>query len=158
MDARQYAVVVANLLAVLVALAVGLGIFAKPGVPTPEFVANEAKWRATGIAFYSITIQQFCECDTRPVRVTVRDNVVAGAYFTDALGPPTEVEREGRPLSIEQVFSRISDAYISRFDHVAASYDPIAGYPIEVVLDPWTDAVDDEVRYVLSEFEVINGG
>ena len=32
------------------------------------------------------------------------------------------------------------------------------GYPIDVFLDQWEEAVDDEVHYVLSEFENQNGG
>ena len=158
MDARQYALVIAVLLAVVVSLGIGLGLFTKPGVPSVEFLANEAKWRAAGISSYRITIQQFCECDVAPVRVAVRDGIVVSARSTDASQPPREIERKGRPLSIEQLFSRISAGYTSSYDHVAATYDPTMGYPIDVFLDQWEEAVDDEVHYVLSEFENQNGG
>lgn len=158
MDARQYALIVAVLVAVLTSLGVGLGLFRKAGVPAAEFVANEAKWRAAGIRSYSVTIQQLCECDVQPVRVTVRDGVVESARSIDASEPPREVERQGRPLSIDQVFARISEGYTSSYDHIAATYDTTIGYPIDVIRDPWKEAVDDEVHYVLSDFESQDGG
>lgn len=117
-----------------------------------EFTRNLDKWQSSDVGSYSAQIQALCECDTRPVQVSVDHGTIALATFEpgDPSSLLSDAEQKKRVLSIEQLFEAISAAYSSDFDRVEVEYDDAYGFPIEVLMDPSNLITDDETRYMLS--------
>lgn len=103
---------------------------------------NEARtrWQQSGITSYIATIDVRCFCDVQgPITVTVEDGLV------------TEVSVEATewyPLRIEEVFDGIEE--LIGGDHAELAFHPEYGYPVTALLDPLSNASDDEIDYAIT--------
>ena len=107
-----------------------------------------AKWEQDGPDDYTFVLDRLCFCgEVGPYRVSVRDGEPAS--MTDAQGKQISAqEAEYLPESIDELFDILErDAVES--DLVVATFDDELGYPLQAYVDSISNAVDDEVTYVV---------
>lgn len=132
----------------------GLACSGPLGPEEREFERNLATWRAAEIAYYRYRLQRSCFCGpdtTRPVLITVQDGVVIGGVDPETL-EPIEPPPGGFP-TIDDLFEEIRQA-LATADALDASYDGTRGYPVSVSIDYLKNAIDDEMAFNVSGFEL----
>jgi hypothetical protein len=119
-----------------------------PTGPRPSGVSARARWNATRPAAYVIDQDIVCFClgyDTT-ARVTVAGTTIIDVSNAETGAPRPRPEWRGY-LSVDGLFEAIARAERDSNSRVEAVYDSVYGYPREVYLDLFLDAVDDEVHY-----------
>jgi len=136
----------------LILLAVGLPPRGRS--PPQEYRLSRAKWESSGIHSYELTVQDYCECDMRPIRVTVVNDRVARALFANvtAAKVPTEADLKYRLLTVDAIFDDIARSYSKAYFKVSAVYDGKYGYPVEYSRDPDAKVIDDDSVTKISDF------
>jgi len=97
----------------------------------------------------------FCPPDfLRPVRIEVLDGTVNSALYVDTEEPIslplTSV------LTIDDLLDEIRDATDGTAFSVVADYDADLGYPISVSIDYIEHAIDDEMSFNVSSFQLLD--
>ena len=114
-----------------------------------------AKWQGMGIDSYRITVREICFCPIElggPFVVTVvRGQVTSVVYAGE--GPPI-APHERIPLTVVELFETVDDA-LREADDVEAEYDPTYGFPASIRIDRIQNAIDDEVYYEATDFQVL---
>jgi hypothetical protein len=104
------------------------------------------RWRAKGWPNYTMRFERTCFCPALgPLTVTVHNRKV--------------VRRAGLPWaselkSIDDLFALILSGQADRID---VTYDPQYGFPRSIDADMVVDAIDDEVRYRISDYRPLPG-
>jgi hypothetical protein len=127
------------------------------GVPAEECKPNERAadaeriWRHQHLHDYQFVWQRTCFClpeAVQPIRVTVRDGVIASA--TDLSGTPVADSIRQSLLTIDALYERVLGGERSgakvRFDCAGA------GVPLQVYIDPRARVADDEFRVTITQF------
>jgi hypothetical protein len=114
------------------------------GLTDADTVAYD-QWQSVGPSSYRFTVAVQCFCPVaKPVEVTVRDGEVVSLkpeppeFWSDAMVP------------IPELFQLVGSLRGSA-DVVDVSYDGALGYPTTIAVDRITEAVDDEVAYVVTD-------
>ncbi|MGH9119960.1 MAG: DUF6174 domain-containing protein [Acidimicrobiales bacterium] len=68
---------------------------------------------------------------------------------------PDEAADPDRILTVDDLFDRARTA-IDEADGVEIDYDNDFDFPATIVIDNLIDAIDDEVTYVVTDFEVVS--
>ncbi len=138
-----------------IALAIGGPACSGPLAPEErEFERNLVKWRAAKVEYYSYRLQRSCFCGpdtTRPVLITVQAGIVIGGVDPVTF-EPIDPPPDGFP-TIDDLFEEIREA-IATADALDASYDGTLGYPLSVSIDYLKNAIDDEMAFNVSGFEL----
>jgi hypothetical protein len=119
-----------------------------PGARDRETLeANRQRWNEHGYTNYAFTLRMDCFCAINgPVTVLV----VADSARVVTVQSTGEVINAPWIPTIKKLFDYI-DQTIARGPAVLrVTYDPVLGYPVEIVSDPVANAVDDEVTYTVS--------
>ncbi len=135
----------------------GVPAFVRPRGDLPSFTRTaqtlatlrEARdrWRAAAPIRYRVEQQILCFCDLTGVRVIeVADTAVTRAWDratwqASAVSP--------RDLSVDDLFDR-AIAALENGGAVAAAFDAAYGYPLDLYIDPFPQATDDEADYRLA--------
>lgn len=120
-----------------------------PGVALEQ---ARARWEASGVTGYRMTLARVCECPAPTAAVVVvREGRVAGVSDVET-GEPLAPEVAAFFLSVDEIFDALA-AGIAEGARVEATYDPVLGYPVHVLVDPVSSAIDDEVAYDISDLE-----
>jgi hypothetical protein len=118
-----------------------------------ELAERRERWDAGQPAAYRFTIQAACFCVdtfTRPRSITVENGqVVAEEPAPDGGADPERV------LTIEDLFDR-AELAIAEADAVEIDYDNDFDFPATIAVDDMLDAIDDEITYTVTGFEVID--
>jgi hypothetical protein len=129
----------------LTILAVAALIACACGVTDPEesLENGRALWERNGPASYAMTINLSCEClppVTTPVRVVVRDGVVASRTYVQTGEAVDPLYYSAFP-TVDGLFDMF-DVHVRAGDpDLEIRYHPILGYPLRMQLgDPHTDA------------------
>jgi hypothetical protein len=141
-----------NLLITIVGL-IGMIGCGEPTAPGAELARARERWVRTAPAAYRLTIQQACFCDLvhGPVEVVVRDGVVQSRrdVATDRL---LDAQMADAYPAVEGLFELIDRAITQGAVRVEVTFDPVRGYPRQIILDHRADMADDEVVVTVSEF------
>ena len=123
------------------------------GPEQSELEEARARWEAHGSPFYRFTFQRSCFCAPaiiRPARIEVHNRVVVSAVDPDT-GDPLDPPQEGF-LTIDDLFDEIQEIIDLKADEIQASYDEDYGYPLNVVVDWITNAIDDEMSFQVTDY------
>ena len=125
------------------------------GPEQDALAAARARWAATNADNYVFEFRRSCFCApdfVRPVRIEVLDGVVSSAVYVDTeepiSPPPTSVP------TIDDLFDEIQDAVDGMAFSIVADYDADMGYPTSVSIDYIENAIDDEMAFTVSSFEL----
>ncbi len=144
-----------RLLIVLLALT-SLGCTDVFGPEQETLAAARARWALTDADDYVFEFRRSCFCApdfVRPVRVRVLDGIVASAVYADT-EDPISLPLTSVP-TIDDLFDEIADAMDATAFAVVAEYDADMGYPTSVAIDFIEDAIDDEVAFTVSSFQLL---
>lgn len=115
------------------------GAAGTPAAPLTDRAAYD-RWKAEGRPDYTMRFTRSCFCPRLgPVTVTV----IAGRVVV-----PTGPDRE-KVRTIDQLFALIRSG---EADRITVTYDPEFGYPRTLDADMILGAIDDEVRYRVSDY------
>ena len=122
-----------------------------------ELDAAQDRWNLVSADHYVFEFQRFCFCAPdflRPVRIEVVDGIVNSAIYVDTEEPIslplTSV------LTIDGLFDEIRDATEGMAFSVVADYAADLGYPISVSIDYIEHAIDDEMSFNVSSFQILD--
>lgn len=142
-------------MALLALIAVGCGRVLEP--EQDEHTLSRARWASTNTNDYVFDLQRSCFCVSdfvRPVRIEILGGIVNSAVYTDTgelISPPlTSVP------TIEDLFDEIREALDGSAFSVIADYHPGMGYPINVSIDYIENAIDDEMAFSVSSFQLLD--
>jgi hypothetical protein len=119
---------------------------------------NRQKWQDAAISHYryEVSIGCFCPWGTlMPLHVEVKDGQVVS--LTDKDGNPVPenfAETFNKAATIEDLFA-VAETALNDADEVQMEYDPTYGFPTTISIDYIKAAVDDEIGYSVTGFEVI---
>lgn len=123
------------------------------------------KWETGKAQDYSFIYEERCFCPYfGEVEVVVFSDTVY-AVKDPGTGEDITIETENGEeklfdvypelfITIDGIFERLKDASL-KADEMEGSYDSQVGYPKQVSIDYYKDAVDDEVTYVLSNYQIL---
>ena len=112
-----------------------------------------ARWDAAGIRDYSFDVDVICFCTiSGRFHVVVKDGTPAEVTMED--GNAVDIEHfDFFEFTIPGVFALIEEWNGGASpDDVVAAFDPELGYPVDIRIDAISEAVDDEVTVVISNF------
>jgi hypothetical protein len=161
MSGKDFAFLLASLLAIGVALAVALSQErpATIGTSYEDFQAHRAAWASRRPAAYAVTIKRRCFCPLWSVRVKVAG---AEVEHVDFLNTPSNLsdfaDRRFYPRDVDSLFKILDDAYTSRAYKIDVVFDDSLGYPTSAFVDRDRDTVDDEQVFELEKFEAVHVG
>jgi hypothetical protein len=126
--------------------------------PTDEATAlalSRARWFNYGFTDYQFTIARGCEClpeMTGPVLVEVRGGVVAERRYIS--GTSVDPQYSDLFTAVPGLFDLIDEALRRDAAGLAVRYNAAFGYPESIQIDWVAGAVDDEVSYHITDFEL----
>jgi hypothetical protein len=116
---------------------------------------NQKKWTNQKIGSYSYQLQIGCFCPqdiTRAVTITVK-NAYRVFYTDDSTAADNEFIL--RCDTVEKLFKTIGDAINGKAAEITVSYDPARGYPLRIFVDSIKLAIDDEITYNITAFQIL---
>ncbi|MBO6523091.1 MAG: hypothetical protein JJ971_04635 [Balneolaceae bacterium] len=122
-------------------------------------------WQQTKTPDYSFNYRQLCFCGyVEEIRVLVFSDTVY-AFQNPETGEDITVQTEGGEVKLLDLYpsyaSTIDELFITlenaalKADEMSGKYDGERGFPSEVSIDYYKDAIDDEVTYILSNYQVL---
>jgi hypothetical protein len=120
---------------------------------------GRALWEAQGIDDYRFVLERVCFCLARgPVVIEVRDGKMV-SIVDAATGEPVNegwalAEIYGDVSTLDKLFDVIDGARGAEILRV--SYDAELGYPTEIYIDESSLMIDEEMRYLVSGFELLD--
>ena len=142
--------------------------------PADTAEAQRARWDAASIRNYSWSVVVRCmACGgwPGPSRIEVKDGKPVQLLGTDYKGnvEPLSISEDERgwviPLTVEDLFDVLDEAYTRHAQTVDVTYDPQLGYPTEINIDPnygcqsqlpnggFCNVSDDETGYSVKSLE-----
>ncbi len=122
-----------------------------------DFEAARAKWDEVGPSDYVVVIEYSCFCgpeDVHPRRIVVRDGDVAEVAYVEVAGRETP-DLNPRGTTIDELFDRVLDLRRRRPARLEVRYDPLRGFPTDIVYDATRQGIDDEWSLTVREFEAL---
>ena len=119
--------------------------------------AAQDRWNLVNADNYVFEFQRLCFCASdfvRPVRIEVLDGKVNSAIYVDT-GEPISLPLTS-VLTIDGLLDEIRDATDGMAFSVIADYDADLGYPTSVSIDYIEHAIDDEMSFNVSSFQLID--
>ncbi len=114
-----------------------------------ELDANRSAWESLAYADYDFRLQISCFCPpeiTQPVRVAVRDDVIASLTYV-VTDDPVPAQHRGVFLTVDGLFDRIQDAIDGGADSITVVFDPELFYPTSIAIDYELQTADEEIAY-----------
>jgi hypothetical protein len=129
---------------------------AAPAQPLDEVAQHRQQWTQQNVAHYRYTIENSCFCveEARgPAVVEVNgDKTVSVTHV--ATGQPSG-DFFQQVDTIGDLFTIIDEAKKNGADEVTVTYDEKYGFPLTITIDQDFQMADEESRYTISNFEVI---
>jgi len=124
--------------------------------PEQSLARHQRLWAAQNIASYQYQLQVSCFCPpavTDPVIIKVRDGTAESVAYA-ATGMPAESQFFERYDTLDKLFQVINQALEGKAAEISVSYDETLGFPRQIYIDFVKEAVDDEIAYNVSGFQV----
>jgi hypothetical protein len=139
---------------ILLALALGLVACSDGGTSVVQSELDSAReqW-GDGLGDYSFVWQRSCECTedtTRPILITVEDDVIAGAVYADEEGGVVPADVAQFLTTVDGVFDRIQEAIDDDAFRITVEYAS-NGAPTSVAIDYDERIADEEFSLQISE-------
>jgi hypothetical protein len=118
---------------------------------------KERQWAAQNIADYKYTLRISCFCPPEvvgPVVIEVRNRAAASVTVVES-GEPANAQYFSRYDTVEKLFAVIQAAMDDNADSISVTYDSALGYPTHISIDHAKMAIDDEISYTITNFEII---
>jgi hypothetical protein len=122
-----------------------------PTTPVLELAAAEQRWHMAGVRSYQYDVSIQCFCLVRPIAVQVRDGAVVSVTYADR-GGVADTTYYRSYLTIDRIFTLLQQTVASGPASVDFRFDPGLGYPMQVSVDVFRNAADDEWGFTLSQF------
>lgn len=109
----------------------------------------------TGPSDYAYTLRVGCFCPyVGPLRITVQNGEVVGVRQLEPIdGGPQNVQDWINKQAMTLVeLDALVDRALREADDVDVEYDPTYGFPANVYIDWYKDAVDDEIGYTVTDY------
>jgi len=134
--------------------------------PADAAQTHRAQWEAAGVSDYTWRVYVGCFCDSGTSTVKV-----VGGQPVDLMvdGRPSSSEQNREhgiiPLTMEDLFDALDEAYADHAQDVEVTYDRDLGYPTDISIDPnygcqtpnadgsFCTVSDDELQYTVKSFE-----
>jgi hypothetical protein len=115
-----------------------------------ELQGAQARWAASDIDDYQLTLQYNCFCPFRdPIRVSVVDGRVTSVTRLDgAAVNPRDVE--WYPLLVESAFKTVQENLDA--DEIDVTFDAAFGFPAHVDANPDDQMFDEEFSFDVTDF------
>lgn len=128
---------------------------------TTDFDKNLAKWNDANISHYRYQLFIGCFCpfmEDMPITIEVNNGEIVSmtsgkGTAIDAANPLYEVVN--RYSTIDRVFLALEADQTGDADEVVVAFDPDYGFPANVAVDNIKEAIDDEISYQVSNFEIL---
>ena len=128
---------------------------------TSDFDKNLAKWSGANISHYRYQLFIGCFCPfggDMPLTIEVKDGEVVSMTRSDGTAvnstdPSYDIFESY--ATIDRVFLKLEADQSGDADEVIATFDSNYGFPANVAVDNIKEAIDDEISYQVSEFEVL---
>jgi hypothetical protein len=124
--------------------------------PEPEMIGDYPAYPHADYT-YDLEVLCFCPIGGQPIRVTVSDDKVTDAVFTTkspGIEKGGEAKEEWLRLTIDDVLREAADP---AYDEVEVEWPEMgaggADHPDQVAIDRMSNAIDDEVTYVISNVQ-----
>ncbi len=127
------------------------------GPEQDALAAARARWALTNADNYLFEFRRSCFCApdfVRPVRIEILDGIVSSAVYVDT-EEPISLPLTSVP-TIDDLFDEIQDAMDRLAFSVIADYDANMGYPTSVSIDYIENAIDDEMAFFVSSFQILD--
>jgi hypothetical protein len=115
------------------------------------------RWAAQHLSNYRYVVQVGCFCPaevTEPTRIEVRNDAPV-AITNLRTGQPDPSPSFQDIATIDQLFVVIQHALTRGADDIKVQYDATYGYPHSIMVDFHRNATDDEISYLVDQFEVL---
>lgn len=126
-----------------------------------EYDKNLAKWNEANISHYRYSLFIGCFCpfvEDMPVTVEVNNgeivSITSGKGTAIDLASPLQGVVD-RYSTIDRVFLALKADLTGDADDVVVEYDETYGFPSNVAVDNIKQAMDDEISYQVSDFEIL---
>lgn len=114
---------------------------------------NTALWNDSGITSYQYTYRRLCFClPQEDIVVVVVSAAVTEAYYTPS-GTVLANEDLESLFTIEELFDLIQEAIDSKVARLDVVYNKDYGYPEDIYIDWDEHMADEEIRYVVLDFQ-----
>jgi hypothetical protein len=119
---------------------------------------HRQQWAGQEIGSYRYQLRVNCFCPpevTEPVIVEVRNGATISVSYA-ATGRLAESRYFEKYDTVDELFIVIDDALGRKADEISVTYDEKLGFPTRIYIDFVKQAVDDEIAYDVSGFQVLN--
>jgi len=127
-------------------------ISCKKSESVDEFSKNKSLWNSKNISNYTFTMRLVCFCP--PGRVGPHTVKVVKGKIVSVNGLQYDENKTGKLYPISEYFDYISTTLATKPFRSEITYNPKYGYPEIVYFDFIEAAVDDEIRYAITNFSV----
>ena len=133
--------------------------------------SNANKWNRIKPNDFDYVFQRECYCITEytlPVYLSVRDGRIVKAYHRGELASDgkggfiwtvnrrTYTEEEYEQFKIERLFKTINDGLNQNPENYSLTFDDSLSFPIDVFFDFYLNIADDEIRYKIFNFTLVD--
>ncbi|ACR12743.1 DUF6174 domain-containing protein [Teredinibacter turnerae] len=122
---------------------------------TKELDEARAIWSKANLSYYQFTYRRFCFCpQTEALIIEVQNNQVTSAFYTPS-GTYLSDEELAYVQNIDELFDTIEELIVDQADEVTVIYNSTYGYPEQVDVDLYKNAIDDEFTLNITDFNPI---
>ena len=111
---------------------------------------NRVLWETSGITDYTIAIEYLFFGYAPDVTVEVADGAIVSVVTEDG-SDPSQSDVPGMARTVDELFA-LAESAIADADHVLVAYHPEFGYPVDINVDYYSGAIDDELQVVVESF------
>lgn len=127
-----------------------------------DFKANRNLWQQQDIESYTFDFSKICFCGGlfNPATIVVEADTVHAVLDPESGKPLRDPQTQELVLTkypesfltIDELFEVIENAN-EKADKLKVEYNRKSGYPVHIEIDYIKEAIDDEVTYMINEFE-----
>lgn len=126
-----------------------------------HFAENRQKWEQQHISHYRFTLDANCFCDfalkreKMPLTIEVKDGMVISIRGKDGQPAPEFADDLEGLGTIEKLFDLLNIYLSEEAYKMNVGFDSEKGYPQFIDIDPEQQAMDDDLKVMVSEFTIL---
>ena len=122
-----------------------------------ELLVNMEKWESAAISSYELDMERACFCSdyiTRPMHLIVTNGEPTLTYADDGSAVTDEALESLFVGAVPKMFDGISLVLSHEPDRFLVEYNDALGFPERIGVDFEADAIDDELSFWVTNFEI----